>query len=77
MPDIDRLMEEWPPEFEDLLKEVGLPTADMDCDLSTYVDMICGKWLFIISYFRGHLISQFMRIKILIFLNFYFQNQEN
>ena len=43
MPDIDRLMEEWPREFEDLLKEVGLPTADMDCDLSTYVDMICGK----------------------------------
>lgn len=24
MPDIDTLMEEWPPEFEELLKEVGL-----------------------------------------------------
>ena len=23
MPDIDTLMQEWPPEFEDLLKEVG------------------------------------------------------
>jgi intraflagellar transport protein 46 len=43
MPDIETLMQEWPPEFEDLLKEVGLPTAEIDCDLATYVDMICGK----------------------------------
>ena len=40
MPDIDKLMQEWPPEFEELLKEVDLPTADLDCDLSTYVDII-------------------------------------
>ena len=24
MPDIDTLMQEWPPEFEELLKEVGV-----------------------------------------------------
>ncbi|XP_064651256.1 intraflagellar transport protein 46 homolog isoform X3 [Lineus longissimus] len=42
MPDIETLMQEWPPEFEDLLKEVGLPTAEVDCDLGTYVDMICA-----------------------------------
>ncbi|XP_064617466.1 intraflagellar transport protein 46 homolog isoform X2 [Liolophura sinensis] len=42
MPDIDNLMQEWPPEFEELLKEVGLPTADLDCDLGQYVDMICA-----------------------------------
>ena len=46
MPNIDDLMQEWPENFEELLKEVGLPTADLDCDLATYVDMICGKlWL--------------------------------
>ncbi|NXN96677.1 IFT46 protein, partial [Rhinopomastus cyanomelas] len=42
MPDIETLMQEWPPEFEQLLGKVGLPTAEMDCDLSEYIDMICA-----------------------------------
>ncbi|CAG5123981.1 unnamed protein product, partial [Candidula unifasciata] len=40
MPDIDTLMQEWPPEFEQLLKEVELPTAELDCDLGEYVEII-------------------------------------
>lgn len=36
-------MQEWPAEMEELLKEVSLPTADLDCDLTTYVDLICGE----------------------------------
>lgn len=43
MPDIETLMQEWPAEMEELLKEVSLPTADLDCDLTTYVDLICGE----------------------------------
>lgn len=83
MPDIDTLMQEWSPEFEELLgkvwkawvsiqlrffaafaegergeEEVGfnrsaltllcaiqvsLPTADIDCNLAEYTDMICGE----------------------------------
>ncbi|KXJ20370.1 intraflagellar transport protein 46 homolog [Exaiptasia diaphana] len=42
MPDIEELMQEWPPEFEDLLNTVGLPTAELDVDLAQYVDLICG-----------------------------------
>ncbi|XP_066024855.1 intraflagellar transport protein 46 homolog [Pocillopora verrucosa] len=42
MPDIESLMQEWPPEFEDLLNQVGLPTADLDVELHQYVDLICG-----------------------------------
>ncbi|KAL3886157.1 hypothetical protein ACJMK2_026170 [Sinanodonta woodiana] len=42
MPDIDTLMQEWPPEFEELLKEVGLPTADLNCELGQYVDIVCS-----------------------------------
>ncbi|XP_041373920.1 intraflagellar transport protein 46 homolog isoform X2 [Gigantopelta aegis] len=42
MPDIDTLMQEWPPEFEELLKEVGLPTAELDCDLGQYVEIIAS-----------------------------------
>ncbi|XP_075460283.1 intraflagellar transport protein 46 homolog isoform X2 [Ascaphus truei] len=42
VPEIDLLMQEWSPQFEDLLGQVGLPTADIDCDLSTYIDMICA-----------------------------------
>ncbi|KAH0623378.1 hypothetical protein JD844_031651, partial [Phrynosoma platyrhinos] len=42
MPDIETLMQEWPPEFEELLGKVSLPTADIDCSLAEYTDMICA-----------------------------------
>ncbi|XP_051494648.1 intraflagellar transport protein 46 homolog isoform X5 [Apus apus] len=42
MPDIESLMQEWSPEFEELLGKVGLPTAEMSCDLPEYIDMICA-----------------------------------
>uniref|UniRef100_A0A4W5RT34 Intraflagellar transport protein 46 homolog n=1 Tax=Hucho hucho TaxID=62062 RepID=A0A4W5RT34_9TELE len=42
MPDIDTLMQEWPPEFEELLGKVSLPTADINCDLTEYIEVICG-----------------------------------
>ncbi|NWH59400.1 IFT46 protein, partial [Geococcyx californianus] len=42
MPDIETLMQEWSPEFEELLGKVGLPTAELDCALAEYVDMICA-----------------------------------
>ncbi|XP_046676937.1 intraflagellar transport protein 46 homolog [Homalodisca vitripennis] len=42
MPDIDSLMQEWPAMFEEKLNQLGLPTADLDCDLPTLVDIICG-----------------------------------
>lgn len=42
LPDIDRLMQEWDPEFEELLSGVQLPPPDLDCDLSEYVTIVCG-----------------------------------
>ncbi|KAM4611518.1 intraflagellar transport protein 46 homolog [Polymixia lowei] len=42
MPDIDSLMQEWPGEVEEMLGSVQLPTAELDCDLKQYVDVICG-----------------------------------
>ncbi|XP_075045865.1 intraflagellar transport protein 46 homolog isoform X2 [Mixophyes fleayi] len=42
MPEVETLMQEWPPEFEELLGKISLPTADLDCNLPTYIDMICG-----------------------------------
>ncbi|NXI34889.1 IFT46 protein, partial [Galbula dea] len=42
MPDIETLMQEWSPEFEELLGKVSLPTAEMSCDLAEYIDMICA-----------------------------------
>lgn len=41
MPDIDTLMQEWPPEFEEQLGTVGL-SKDLNCDLSAYVDTVCA-----------------------------------
>lgn len=42
MPDIDVLMEEWPSELEELLGKLNLPSAEMDCDLKDYIDIICS-----------------------------------
>ncbi|XP_064116454.1 intraflagellar transport protein 46 homolog [Macrobrachium nipponense] len=42
MPDIDSLMQEWPGEVEELLKEVSLPTAALDVELPAYVDILCA-----------------------------------
>lgn len=42
MPDIDNLMQEWPGEVEELLKEISLPTAALDLELPAYVDIICA-----------------------------------
>ena len=45
MPDIDSLMQEWPADVKQQLRETGLPTADLDCDLPQYVDIICSKYI--------------------------------
>jgi intraflagellar transport protein 46 len=42
MPDIERLMQLWPPEFEDVLKTAKLPSAAMDMSLQEYVRTICS-----------------------------------
>ncbi|CAF0884891.1 unnamed protein product [Rotaria sp. Silwood1] len=42
MPDIDSLMQEWPTQFEELLKETSVPSADIDADLTTYTDIACS-----------------------------------
>ncbi|NXA42895.1 IFT46 protein, partial [Eudromia elegans] len=42
MPDIETLMQEWLPEFEELLGKVSLPTAEINCSLAEYCDMICA-----------------------------------
>ncbi|XP_062994968.1 intraflagellar transport protein 46 homolog isoform X2 [Elgaria multicarinata webbii] len=53
MPDIDTLMQEWSPEFEELLGKVGLPTADIDCSLAEYTDMVCA--ILDIPVYKGHI----------------------
>ncbi|KAK7069763.1 Intraflagellar transport protein 46 [Halocaridina rubra] len=42
MPDIDALMQEWPGEVEEFLKEINLPTGALDLELPAYVDIICA-----------------------------------
>lgn len=42
MPSIDSLMQVWPAEFEELLKEVSLPSPELNVDLNTYVDILCA-----------------------------------
>ncbi|GIY07701.1 intraflagellar transport protein 46 homolog [Caerostris extrusa] len=42
MPDIDTLMQEWPSDFEESLNQFGIPSAELDCSLEEYVELICG-----------------------------------
>ncbi|XP_076240845.1 intraflagellar transport 46 [Calliopsis andreniformis] len=42
MPDIDSLLQQWPPEVEDKLNEVELDLTQLDCDLPRLVDIICN-----------------------------------
>jgi len=42
MPDIDTLMQAWDPDMEKLLRDVELPGPDLDCNLETYVDLVCS-----------------------------------
>ncbi|XP_043281528.1 intraflagellar transport protein 46 homolog isoform X2 [Venturia canescens] len=42
MPDIDGLMQEWPPEIEEKLTETRLDLAKLDCSLAELVDIVCN-----------------------------------
>lgn len=41
-PDIDSLMVEWPAKMEQMLNNVGFPSARLDCSLKFYIEMVCG-----------------------------------
>lgn len=42
MPDIDRLMEAWPEDFETLLASTPLPSPDLELSLPEYVKALCS-----------------------------------
>lgn len=41
-PDIDLLMTEWPTKMEHILNSVGFPSAELDCSLKFYIELMCG-----------------------------------
>ncbi|KAH8036635.1 hypothetical protein HPB51_002689 [Rhipicephalus microplus] len=55
MPDVESLMQEWPPEFEEMLAEVQVPTAELECSLEEYATMAC--LLMDIPVYKGKLIQ--------------------
>lgn len=42
MPDIEKLMEAWPEDFEQALKLIPLPSPDLDMSLLEYVKVVCA-----------------------------------
>lgn len=42
MPDLESLMQEWPPQVEAALSKVQLPSADLDVSLAQYTDIVCA-----------------------------------
>lgn len=44
MPDIDNLLQEWPSEIEEKLNQFGLPTAQLDTNLTTSIDILCCEY---------------------------------
>ncbi|KAL1475321.1 hypothetical protein MTO96_037379 [Rhipicephalus appendiculatus] len=55
MPDVESLMQEWPPDFEEMLAEVQVPTAELECSLEEYATMAC--LLMDIPVYKGKLIQ--------------------
>ena len=43
LPDIDTLLQEWNAEVEEVVGEDTLLQSDLDCDLTEYIDVACGK----------------------------------
>lgn len=41
-PDIDSLMTEWPTKMEHVLNSVGFPSAQLNCSLTFYIDLMCA-----------------------------------
>lgn len=42
LPDIDALMTEWPTKMEQMLNSVGFPSANLNCSLKFYIELMCG-----------------------------------
>ncbi|GFH17841.1 IFT complex B protein [Haematococcus lacustris] len=42
MPDIEALMQEWPPEMEAFVRTMKMPTGDLDLDLRTFTKLVCS-----------------------------------
>lgn len=41
-PDIDQLMTEWPTKMEHVLNNIGFPSAQLNCPLKFYIELMCG-----------------------------------
>lgn len=42
MPDVDSLMQEWPPQFEEMLKQVSLPDPEIALSTEEYAKVLCA-----------------------------------
>jgi intraflagellar transport protein 46 len=42
MPDIDNLLQEWPPEMEQALKEIPFPGPEIDMHAADYARLVCS-----------------------------------
>ncbi|KAK8834630.1 Intraflagellar transport protein 46 [Tritrichomonas musculus] len=75
MPELEDLMEPWPDEFENVLKSVVLPSADMDISLEEYAKIICALLEIPV---RGNLIES-LHVLFSLYAQFegnqYFQSQ--
>lgn len=42
MPDMDKLMDVWPEDFENVLRNAALPSPDLDLSLQEYAKVLCS-----------------------------------
>lgn len=42
MPDLEKLLEVWPPEFEAVLDKLSLPSPDLDLTIAEYARLLCS-----------------------------------
>nr|XP_024380179.1 intraflagellar transport protein 46 homolog isoform X3 [Physcomitrium patens] len=71
MPDIEKLKQPWPVEIDKVLSEIKLPSANLDVDLATYIDIICA--IFDIPMYQ----SKIETLHVLFMLYLEFKSQSN
>ncbi|KRX65275.1 Intraflagellar transport protein 46 -like protein [Trichinella sp. T9] len=72
MPDIEALMQEWPPEFEQLLSKKKLHTVGFSLSLEEYADFVCA--VFDIPVYEG---SRIQSLLVLFTLFSEFNNNQH
>lgn len=74
MPDIDSLLQDWPIEEADALKQ-GFPNYQMNCSLEQYIDLVCS--IFDIPIYESRIESLHVLFSMCLAIKTYYTHLNN